>query len=116
MYPEIFRIGSFPINTYGILLAIGLLLALYTAGKLASNDGLPRERIYDLGLWTIIGGLIGSKILLFFLEDNVNASRTCPGWQSTGAIGWRIKFYGTCQIKDGNALYARRLFNFRARS
>jgi phosphatidylglycerol:prolipoprotein diacylglycerol transferase len=72
MYPEIFRIGSFPINTYGILLAIGLLLALYTAGKLASNDGLPRERIYDLGLWTIIGGLIGSKILLFFLEDNVN--------------------------------------------
>jgi len=72
MYPEIFRIGSFPINTYGILLAIGLLLALYTAAKLASNDGLPRERIYDLGLWTIIGGLIGSKILLYFLEDNVN--------------------------------------------
>ncbi len=72
MYPEIFRIGSFPINTYGVLLAIGLMLALFAASKLAARDGLPGERIYDLGLWTIIGGLIGSKILMFFTEDNVN--------------------------------------------
>lgn len=72
MYPEIFRIGDFPINTYGVLLAIGLMLALFAASKLAARDGLPRERIYDLGLWTIIGGLLGSKILMFFTEDYVN--------------------------------------------
>ncbi len=72
MYPELFRIGDFPINTYGVLLAIGLLLALFTAAQLAKRDGLPKERIYDLGLWTIIGGLIGSKILMFFTEPNVN--------------------------------------------
>ncbi len=71
MYPELFRIGSFPINTYGVLLAIGLLSALIVAARLAKNDGLPKERIYDLGLWTIIGGLLGSKILMFFVEDNV---------------------------------------------
>ncbi|MGI8641265.1 MAG: prolipoprotein diacylglyceryl transferase [Pyrinomonadaceae bacterium] len=72
MYPELFRIGSFPINTYGVLLAVGLLSALFVAAKLAERDGLPKERIYDLGLWTIIGGLLGSKILMFFTEDNVN--------------------------------------------
>lgn len=72
MYPELFRIGNFPINTYGVLLAIGLMLALVVAAKLAARDGLPRERIYDLGLWTIIGGLLGSKILMFFTEENVN--------------------------------------------
>jgi phosphatidylglycerol:prolipoprotein diacylglycerol transferase len=72
MYPELFRIGDFPINTYGVLLALGLMLALFTAAKLAERDGLPKERIYDLGLWTIIGGLIGSKILMFFTEPNVN--------------------------------------------
>ncbi len=54
------------------MLAIGLMLALFAASRLAARDGLPRERIYDLGLWTIIGGLIGSKILMFFVEDNVN--------------------------------------------
>jgi phosphatidylglycerol:prolipoprotein diacylglycerol transferase len=71
MYPELFRIGSFPVNTYGLLLAVGMLLALFAAAKLAARDGLPRERIYDLGLWTLIGGLVGSKILMVFTEDNV---------------------------------------------
>jgi phosphatidylglycerol---prolipoprotein diacylglyceryl transferase len=71
MYPEIFRIGTFPITSYGIYLAIGMLLALFVASRLAARDGLPRERIYDLGLWTLIGGLLGSKLLMFFVEDNV---------------------------------------------
>jgi len=71
MYPELFRIGSFPVNTYGVLLALGMLLALFVASKLAARDGLPRDRIYDLGLWTLIGGLVGSKILMLFTEDNV---------------------------------------------
>ncbi|HKX84165.1 MAG TPA: prolipoprotein diacylglyceryl transferase [Pyrinomonadaceae bacterium] len=71
MYPEIFRIGDFPVTTYGIWLAVGMLVALYAASRLAANDGIPRERVYDLGLWTLIGGLVGSKILMFFVEDNV---------------------------------------------
>ncbi|MEO8649559.1 MAG: prolipoprotein diacylglyceryl transferase [Acidobacteriota bacterium] len=71
MYPELFRIGNFPITTYGLFLAAGMLIALFAASRLAERDGLPRERIYDLGLWTLIGGLIGSKILMFFVEDNV---------------------------------------------
>jgi len=71
MYPEIFRIGNFPITTYGIWLAVGMLLALFVASRLGARDGLPRERIYDLGLWTLIGGLLGSKALMFFVEDNV---------------------------------------------
>ena len=71
MYPEIFRIGNFPITTYGIFLAVGMLLALFVASRLAARDGLPRERIYDLGLWTLIGGLLGSKLLMFLVEDNV---------------------------------------------
>lgn len=72
MYPELFRIGDFPINTYGLLLAVGILLSLFIASRLAARDGLPRERIYDLGLWTILGGLLGSKILLLLVEDNVS--------------------------------------------
>ena len=72
MYPEIFRIGDFPITTYGIFLAVGMLIALYVTSRLAGRDGLPRERIYDLGLWVLVGGLVGSKILMLLVEDNVN--------------------------------------------
>ncbi len=71
MYPELFRIGEFPITSYGLWLAVGMLLALFVASRLGARDGLPRERIYDLGLWTLIGGLVGSKVLMFFVEDGV---------------------------------------------
>ncbi len=71
MYPELFRIGTFPITTYGIYLAVGMLLALYATSRLAARDGLPRERIYDLGLWVLVGGLVGSKLLMIMLEPGV---------------------------------------------
>ena len=48
-----------------------MLLALFVAARLAKRDGLPSERIYDLGLWTLIGGLLGSKFLMLFTEENV---------------------------------------------
>jgi phosphatidylglycerol---prolipoprotein diacylglyceryl transferase len=68
MYPEIFHIGSFPINTYGVFLAIAFLCAILVTVRLATRDGLPKEKIYDLCLWMLLGGLIGSKILMLFTE------------------------------------------------
>ena len=71
MYPELFRIGDFPITTYGIWLALGMLFALYAAARLGARDGIAKDRIYDLGLWTLVGGLIGSKLLMIAVEPNV---------------------------------------------
>jgi phosphatidylglycerol:prolipoprotein diacylglycerol transferase len=68
MYPEIFRIGSFPINTYGVFLALAFLCAILITVNLAARDGLPREKIYDLCLWMLLCSLIGSKILMLFTE------------------------------------------------
>ena len=68
MYPELFRIGSFPINTYGVFLAIAFLVGILITVRLAERDGLPRERIYDLCLWMLLASLIGSKILMLFVE------------------------------------------------
>ncbi len=58
MYPELFRIGNFPINTYGVLLALSFLAALLVGARLGARDGLPRERIYDLGLWMLLAALV----------------------------------------------------------
>jgi phosphatidylglycerol---prolipoprotein diacylglyceryl transferase len=68
MYPEIIQIGSFPINTYGVFLAIAFLCAILITVRLAARDGLPRERIYDLSLWMLLASLVGSKILMLFTE------------------------------------------------
>ncbi|HQZ82071.1 MAG TPA: prolipoprotein diacylglyceryl transferase [Pyrinomonadaceae bacterium] len=71
MYPELFHIGNFPITTYGIWLTVGMLLALFAASRLGARDGISKDRIYDLGLWTLVGGLVGSKALMVLVEPNV---------------------------------------------
>lgn len=68
MYPELIRIGSFPINTYGVFLAIAFLAAILITVKLAERDGLPRQKIYDLCLWMLLASLVGSKVLMLFTE------------------------------------------------
>jgi len=68
MYPILFRIWGFPINTYGVFLALAFLGAIFVTVRLAQRDGLPKERIYDLCLWLLLSSLVGSKLLMFFTE------------------------------------------------
>ena len=42
--------------------------------KLAQRDGLPRQKIYDLSLWMLLAGLVGSKILMLFTEPEYRAN------------------------------------------
>ncbi len=68
MFPELFRIHNFPINTYGVFLALAFLCAILIAVRLAARDGLPKEKVYDLSLWMLLASLVGSKVLMFFTE------------------------------------------------
>ena len=73
MYPELFRIGSFPVNTYGVLMALAFMAALFVASRLGGRDGLPLELVFDLGLWLLLGAIIGSKLLLMLAEPEYGA-------------------------------------------
>ena len=73
MFPELFRLGDFPVHTYGVFLAAAFIAALLAASRLAARDGLPRERVFDLGLWMLLGGLVGSKLLLMLAEPEYGA-------------------------------------------
>jgi phosphatidylglycerol:prolipoprotein diacylglycerol transferase len=74
MYPILFRIGSFPVNTYGVFLALAFLCAIFVTVRLAARDGLPKEKIYDQCLWLLLSSLIGSKLLMLFTEPEYRAN------------------------------------------
>jgi phosphatidylglycerol---prolipoprotein diacylglyceryl transferase len=74
MYPELFSINGFVVNTYGVLLALAFLFALLVASRMGERAGLPRDKIYDLGLWMLIASLVGSKILMLFTEPVYRSS------------------------------------------
>src|SRR5258706_11204271 len=68
MHPELLRIGSFVLPTYGFLLAIGFLAALWLLRQRAAKFGLPPDTVSDLGIWILLAGLVGSKLLLVVVE------------------------------------------------
>src|SRR5215467_2033521 len=70
MLPELFKIPflNIPLHTYGLLLAIGFIVALWFTARTAERDGLPRNKIYDLGLYILASALIGAKVLMIFTE------------------------------------------------
>ena len=63
MHQVAFRIGDFSIHWYGILVAAGFLLGLWTASRRGLRDGFAPERIADVGPWLIVGAVVGARAL-----------------------------------------------------
>jgi phosphatidylglycerol:prolipoprotein diacylglycerol transferase len=62
MYPTLFTIGNRSISTYTVLLDLGLILGLvlaYREGQRLYRAGGP---VLDLGLWSIVGGVVAGRI------------------------------------------------------
>ena len=47
---------------YGLLLAVGVLVATFVGERRWRNRGYPRDGIYDLAFWVVIWGVIGARL------------------------------------------------------
>lgn len=63
MHPILLRIGSLPINSYGLMLAISFMLGLWLAAKRSEAAGVSRGDIYDLGIRLMIASIVGSRLM-----------------------------------------------------
>lgn len=74
MYPKLIEVGSFFLPTYGVLLAVAFLTALWLAARLGRQVGIPNDRIMDVGLYSAIAGIAGGKLGMFLFDWNYYAS------------------------------------------
>ncbi|MCR5453131.1 MAG: prolipoprotein diacylglyceryl transferase [Lachnospiraceae bacterium] len=65
------NIGSFEIAFYGIVIAIGMLVAFAFILKEGKKDGIASEDITDFFIWAIIIGILGARIyyVIFSWDD-----------------------------------------------
>ncbi len=63
MHPVLIRIGPLSIHTYGVLVAAGFLLGLALALRQGKKNGIPPERIIDLGFYALLAAIVGSRLL-----------------------------------------------------
>ena len=70
MYPVLFRIGSFEITSFGVLVAVAALVGIWLVGRELARSGLPRDTV-DAAMFGVSGGLVGAKLLwtVEFLGD-----------------------------------------------
>src|SRR5512132_1715395 len=62
MYPTFFRIGSFEVTSFGVMVAIGALVGIWIFGRELARSGLPEEAT-NAALAGVLGGLLGAKLL-----------------------------------------------------
>lgn len=68
MYPILLKIDPINIYTYGSLLCLAFLAALWVAGREAQRVGLPSGRIWDLGLYILVAAVVGARALEVLLN------------------------------------------------
>ena len=54
--------------TYGVLFALGVLVAWWWFSKRALSLGLPADKIFNLCFYTLLGGIVGAKLLLIMID------------------------------------------------
>ena len=67
MHPILFKIGPITIYTYGVFLVIALLVAMWIIMLESKRIGLDPNKMMDIYFYSIIGGLVGSRIFYVFL-------------------------------------------------
>lgn len=68
MHPILAKIGPIYIYSYGLMVAIGFSVATLLAYKHADDFGINKERIIDLGIVMLAGGIIGARIVYVALN------------------------------------------------
>lgn len=68
MKNDLFKIGPLTVHGYGLMIAIGVLAAYLMAEYRAKKKGLDPDKIFDLAIWCLLGGVLGAKLLYVIVE------------------------------------------------
>ena len=60
--PRSFSVFGFTIMLYGVIIGVGVVLAFLLISKVAKRDGQNPDDFYDMGIYTLIFGVLGARI------------------------------------------------------
>lgn len=73
-----FQIGNFDLRLYGIIIALGFVLAYVLISKEAKRTGQDPEMYLDFMLWVVVPAILGARIyyVLFSLDEYVKEGQS----------------------------------------
>jgi phosphatidylglycerol:prolipoprotein diacylglycerol transferase len=85
VYPVLFRIGSYDVTTFGLMVAIGAGLGVLLMRRELARRGLDVSAGTDAALVGVLGGLAGAKLLYVFEHLGESLADTLL---SRGGMSW----------------------------
>jgi phosphatidylglycerol:prolipoprotein diacylglycerol transferase len=61
--PIIFSIGTLEIRWYGVMVVLAVITVIGFSLLEAKRKGFSQDMVWDVGLWAVIGGIIGARLL-----------------------------------------------------
>ncbi|HEV2715301.1 MAG TPA: prolipoprotein diacylglyceryl transferase [Terriglobales bacterium] len=68
MLPRLFHIGNFSLPTYGLLVALGVLIGLWISVRNSEKQGINGDDAWNFGILVVLCGIVGAKIL-YIIND-----------------------------------------------
>lgn len=62
MRPELLKIGSFTLYTYGFMWMVGIWLAVWRALRLAPRYQVQPDDVLDIAFWSVALGIVGGRL------------------------------------------------------
>lgn len=109
MHPILFEIGTLPVYSYGVLLALAYLAALQFARVRARRIGVDDSKVMDFGIYLIIAALIGAKLMLVLVDLRYFWNQPAELWSLWRAGG---VFYGGLIAAVATAFWLVRRYGF----
>ena len=105
--PKTIMIGNFGIALYGVVIAIGMILGLTLAARIAKKTGNDPDVIWDLAAPLLIFGIMGARIYYvifmwdYYKNDPIQIFNLRGGGLAIygGIIAGLITIYVYCRIK-----------------
>ncbi|MBF0122091.1 MAG: prolipoprotein diacylglyceryl transferase [Candidatus Omnitrophica bacterium] len=68
MYPIVCQLGPVPVYSYGLMLAIAVMMTSFLISRDAHKMGVSSDMVYDLAFWVVLAGIVGARIFYIFLN------------------------------------------------
>lgn len=76
MHSTLFTIFGLPIRAYGLMMVVGFSLGIWRAVRVSRKRyGIEPERVYDLALVLLLGGVLGARAVYIMLNPDTESWR-----------------------------------------
>src|ERR1700676_2450176 len=86
MFPTLFRMGPFVLDSFGFFVAVGFVVADYLIIRQCRERGIDGAYSFSLAVWLMIGAIPASRLL--YILDDWSLFKVDPGSMIFTVAGW----------------------------